>query len=278
MTKTQTQAVAEAPPKNQLPAGYDMEELLADAAKNQVMSTGDVALPYIYMLQANSPQVNPGRSEYVQGAIASMFYDNVANVTYEGRETGLLVVPCAYERKYVEWVDRDAGGGWVADHDINGDIMTKTKLSEKKKPVLANGHIISETAYQYCLMLSPDSGVWGQCVIPLKSTGLKKNRRWNNMIVTTKIPGTEVQAPRWMHPYNIRTELESKGENSWWNLVVDQHEEIVSPDVYKAAKAYAGLVLAGLITRVPEATPGVGDIVEGEHREIDPNRRPEIPF
>lgn len=258
-------------PEAGLPAGLYMEQLQQDAAANNPeLGTGDVALPYIYILQANSPQVNPGRSEYVEGAQASMFFNNVADAAYNGREDGITFVPCAYERKYVEWVHRDNGGGWVGDYDINSDIMSKTRPDDMGKPRLQNGNVIVETAYHYGLVLDNETGVWSQCVIPMKSTALKKNRAWNNMIVTTKIPGTDLQAPWFLFAYNLRTEMETKGENSWWNFLISKHDEAVSLEVYVKAKAFAELVNSGAITRVAETidgtkfNPETGEVLDEE--------------
>ena len=268
-------------PEVQLPEGLDLEQLQKDAAEsNPEMSAGDVALPYLYILQANSPQVNPGRSEYVEGAQASMLYNNVAGMAYEARENGVMFVPCAYERRYVEWVHRDVGGGWVADYDLASDIMSKTKPDDKGKPRLENGNVIVETAYHYGLVMDPDTSNWSQCVIPMKSSALKKNRAWNNSIVTSKIPGTEIQAPWWLFPYNIRTEMESKGEDSWFNFRIVKHEEPVSSAVYANAKAFAELVNSGSIKRVEpglgsEDTPAGQDQASGAEGK-DPDD--EIPF
>lgn len=245
-----------------LPAGLDMDQLKQDASDlNPEMDTGDVALPYIYILQANSPQVNPGRSEYVEGAQASMFFNNVADAAFEARTNGLMFVPCAYERRYVEWVHRDNGGGWVADYPVTSNILENTRPDEMGKPRLPNGNVIVETAYHYGLVLDPETGVWSQCVLPMKSTALKKNRAWNNALTTTKIPGTDIQAPRFLYAYNLQTEMETKGENSWWNFKITKHEEPVSSEVYANAKAFAELVTAGSITRVAE--PGVGTSADG---------------
>lgn len=253
---TKKNEVAEKPEAG-LPAGLDMAQLQADAAANNPeLGTGDVALPYIYILQANSPQVNPGRSEYVEGGQASMFYNNVADAAYEGRQNGITFVPCAYERKFVEWVHRDNGGGWVKDYDINSDILSNTRPDEQGKPRLPNGNVIVETAYHYGLILDPDTGVWSQCVIPMKSTALKKNRAWNNMIVTTKIPGTDLQAPWFLYAYNLRTEMETKGENSWWNFLIAKHDDPVTAEVYEKAKVFAELVKAGAVNRVAETADG----------------------
>lgn len=257
-----------------LPAGMNIDDLIQDAEDlNPELDTGDIALPYIYVLQSNSPQANPGLPEYVEGAVASMFLNNVSAKAYEARENGVTFVPCFYERRYVEWVHRDNGGGWVADHDINSNIMANTRPDDKGKPRLPNGNVVVETAYHYGLMLDEDTSTWFQCVIPMKSTALKKNRSWNNDISENKIPGHDVKAPRFMFPYNLRTVLETKGDNSWWNFKITRHEEAVNADLYDACKKYAQLIKSGLLTRVveggvtEEGTPydtETGEVLDGE--------------
>jgi len=269
-TKEQT-AVAETETKVQLPAGYDGIDLAADAeSHNPTMTSQDVALPYIYVLQANSPQVNPGRAEFIEGAQASMFLNNVSGEVFDGRNEGFLFVPAFYERKLVEWVHRDNGGGWVADWPVDSGILAKTRPDDKGKPRMPNGNVIVETAYHYGLMLNPETEVWEQCVIAMKSTALKVNRKWNNAIVTSKIPGTDLQAPRFLFAYNLKTKMESKGENSWWNFDIDKVEEPVSVDVYKQAKMFSELIAAGAVIRVAESVTGeaidpeTGEIIDGK--------------
>lgn len=246
-----------------LPVGFDMSELEADAAQNPQMTAADVALPYLFILQGLSPQVNPGLPDYVEGAQASMFFNSASEQAYEGRKDGITVIPCHYERKHVEWIDRDAGGGWVAEHDIDSDILSQTKPDDRKRPRLPNGNIIVETAYHYCLFLNPITGTWSQCVIPLKSTGLGPNRKWNNMIVESKIPGTDKTAPRFLYAYNAKTKLDSKGENSWWSLTVEKFDDMVELNIYREAKKFSELVKAGALKRAAEpastATEGNGN-------------------
>ena len=258
--------------KAQLPAGYDMEELLADAKQNPQMEAADVALPFIGLLQSNSPEVNPGDPTYIEGAQSSMFINTVTREVFEGRKEGIIIVPCYYERKFVEWVDRDKGGGWVADYPTDHPIQhTLVKRPEDGKMVLPNGNFLVETAYQYVLYFDPQSETWSQAVMGLKSTALKKNRQLNNSIVTSKIPGTDVQAPRYMFPYVMRTEFEQKGSNSWWNYSFRRMDDPVAPDVYKAAKEFAKLIQAGVLQRSTTAEEGASSNVgtDDQGRQYD---------
>lgn len=256
-----------------LPEGLDLEELRGDAGVGvSDMGVGDVALPYLTILQGLSPQVQPGHTAYIEGATASMLFNTVSQKIYDGRRDGLVFVPCSYERKLVEWVDRDKGGGWVADYHVDDPVRTRTKLNEKKKPVLPNGNLLVETAYHYGLFCEPDTGHWIQCVMPMKSTALKVNRRWNNELTTTRIPGTELIAPRWLYPYEIRTTMEAKNNNTWWQFdvqrIIDErgNPTPVSGSIYKQAKIFHQLVESGEIRRAAEVDPGVVDgEPSGEH-------------
>lgn len=236
-----------------LPVGMDLSELMADAGIGvDSLGMDDIAVPYLYILQSNSPQVNPDSDAYIEGAKPGMFFNNVSGEVYDGRETGITVIPCAYERKFVEWVDRDSGGGFVAEHDIDSNILSETTPNEKGVPVLANGHLIIETAYHYVYMKNPNNGVWEEIIIPMKSTMLKKSRRWNKTLIGTLIPGTSVRAPRWLYPYQLKTVKETKNNNTWSNYDITRLPETVTSEQYRQCKAFAELFQKGLVVRAAE--------------------------
>ncbi len=274
--------VATAKQSAQLPAGMtDMEELLRDSGAGvDSMGMDDVAVPYLYVLQTNSPQVNPDSDSYIEGAKAGMFFNNVSMEIYDGRTDGLIVIPCAYERKYVEWVPRDSGGGYVADHDIESGILSETTPNEKGIPCLKNGNLIVETAYHYVYFKNPKDGQWDQIIIPMKSTFLKKSRRWNKTLMATLIPGTSNRAPRWLYPYKIMTVKESKGENVWSNVDLTRLEEMVNADQYRAAKAFAEIVKSGQVVKAKETDTGtpIVDADRSSGSSIRDEDKDEMPF
>lgn len=265
----------------QLPAGMSMDDLLRDSGAGvDSMGVDDVAVPYLYVLQTNSPQVNPDHDSYIDGAKSGMFFNNVSNEVYDGREEGIIVIPCAYERKYVEWVPRDSGGGYVADHDIDSGILNETTPNDKGIPCLANGNLIVETAYHYVYMKNPINGVWEEIIIPMKSTFLKKSRRWNKTLMATLIPGTSNRAPRWLYPYRLKTVKESKGDQTWSNIDVERLGEMVTADQYRACKAFADLFSSGAIVKARETDTGSVGSSDGGSRgpTIDGDLDEEMPF
>lgn len=280
------QSTAVAPSEEaKLPAEFAPEflsEIMEDAGTGvDNLGMDDVAVPYLYLLQTNSPQVNPDHDAYIQGAKSGMFLNNVTNEVFEGP---LDIIPCAYERKYVEWVHRDDGGGYVRDYDIESNILEQCKPDEKGKPRLSNGHMIVETAYHYVYMKNPNTGRWEEIIVPMKSSALKKSRRWNKTLMSTFIPGTNKKAPRWLYPYQLTSVKEVKGTDTYRNYELARVETPVTVDQYRAAKAFAEQFSAGVVVRGKET---LGEAEGGsENRASDGNSSPgmkealdgEIPF
>lgn len=253
MATTKGQDVAPVSADGQLPVGYDLQDIMQDAGVGSAdMGAGDLGIPYFSVLQPGSPQVQDGHSQHIEGARPGMFLNSATGEVFKGP---INFVPCAYERKYVQWHDRDLGeGGYVKDHPIDSNILARTKPNAKGQPSLPdeNNDIVVETAYQYLLVQNPDTGRSDQVVMPLKSTMLKGNRKLNNLIAGAQIPGTTLQAPRWMYSYTVRTVLETKGNNSWYNIVIDKNLEPVSADIYQAGKKFNAMFAQGLVTRAAE--------------------------
>ena len=97
-------------------ANMGMEEMTAE----------DLSVPYLRILAQLSPQVNKRDGAYVQGAEAGMIFNTVSNEVYDG-EQGILVVPCYFNRRLVEWKPRASGGGLVASYDGGHPIKTTTQ-------------------------------------------------------------------------------------------------------------------------------------------------------
>jgi hypothetical protein len=59
-----------------------------------------------------------------------MIYNTVANEAYDG-EKGILLVPCYYNRRYVEWKPREAGGGYVGSYGADDPIINTTYRDQR---------------------------------------------------------------------------------------------------------------------------------------------------
>lgn len=137
----------------------------------------ELALPFIGLLQALSPQVNKRDDAYVESAEPGMFIETVSGAIWDGDE-GLMIIPCHFSRHIIEWVKRKKGGGFVGVH--SSDMAQAMANCQDLK-----NHDLVDTHQQAVLVRLPD-GTWTEAIYPMKSTALTPSRRWNSNIRTMK--------------------------------------------------------------------------------------------
>jgi len=162
----------------------DMSDLEQDSHLGGKIGLSDMAVPFLYLLQTNSPQCNPDDPKYITGARAGMLYLTVIEKVFDGREKGVTIVDCYYESKLPEWRPRESGGGIVMTHETDSRILEKATPNDKGIPTLPNGNLLVTTHYHYVLV--KDEGAWYQAVMPMKSTALKVSRKMNSIVSTLK--------------------------------------------------------------------------------------------
>ena len=148
------------------------------------MSQEDYALPFLRLLTNTSPEVGE-----VDGAMPGMIYNTVTNELYDGKK-GITVIPCAYIRQYIEWAPRGSGtGAPLHIYPATSDILSKTHREPgDNKDYLENGNYIENTANHYVMVVDAN-GVPSPALIVMKSTQLKKSRKWNSMMAAVKLQG-----------------------------------------------------------------------------------------
>ena len=105
------------------------------------MTQEDFALPFLKLLTSTSPEIGE-----MEGAMPGMVLNSVTNELYDGKK-GLLVIPTAYVRQYIEWAPRGSGSGApIAIHTATSDILTHTHREPgDNKDYLDNGNYVENT-------------------------------------------------------------------------------------------------------------------------------------
>tara|TARA_R110000824_G_scaffold100170_3_gene238177 strand:- start:8634 stop:9488 length:855 start_codon:yes stop_codon:yes gene_type:complete len=185
----------------------------------------DLAIPFIRVLQSGSPQVKKSDGAYVKDAGEGDIYNSVQNIIYDGK-TGIKVIPCYYNRRFVEWIPRNQdGGGYVGSHLVNDPIVQTTVPNEKGTPILPNGNELLNTANFYCLVLINDQPQ--HVLIPMSSSKLKKAKQWITMAQTktfTKENGQVSVQPLFANVYHLTTVSETNKHGTYANWAV-KHEK-----------------------------------------------------
>lgn len=248
------------PAKQRTTALSVSDQMAQDAAKDsgfEGMGPDDLAIPFIQILQALSPQVRG--KEKIKGAAEGDFYNTV---TTEVMKDHIIIVPCAYEKSYVEWVLRENGGGFVQKHETSA-ILSHCTRNDRNQNILPSGNQIVDTAYHYCLLVREDEPPL-QVVISLTSTQLKKSRRWNSMALSLKIKVGKgiITPPVYSHTYVATSVEESNDRGQWMGWVIGEPGVIDDPKLYALAKDFHNAVTQGSVRTAPPPQEDRGDLSE----------------
>jgi hypothetical protein len=219
------------------------DNLLAGGTGLEEMTTEDFAIPFIRVLQPLSPQVQKQDGKYVAGASAGDLYNTVTDEVYDG-EKGISIVPCAYTKKYLEWIPREKGGGLVnPNHDIS--ILSKCVRDEvTNRFITPDGNEIVETAQFFILVLEDEPQ---QAVLAFTSTQLGVARKWSTMLRMARVQnnkGVSVGAPMFAYTYKLTTNTQSNEKGSWNGYSVNQ-EGITELSIAMEAKDFMTAARAG---------------------------------
>lgn len=242
-------AVAPVPkPKPKVPAtvgGYDLDDL---GAGFNDLSREDYAIPFMLVLQSNSPQVDEENPAYVEDAKAGRILNSVTKDLFEA----ITVIPVHRVHQFLEWIPRDSGGGLVGIHVPEAAIVTKARAKQAVGKIpMDNGHELSECFSVFCLLVLAD-GNYQQAIINFQSTQIKPYRQWMTRAATITMRTEDnrtVQPPLFAHRYRLSTLKQSNAKGSWfgWNVNFDgdtAEEARLAPtdDLYIAARQFRAMV------------------------------------
>lgn len=242
-------------------AGFDFGK---DAGAGFEGTTGkDLSVPFLGILQANSPQVE---DKDPAGAESGQLYNTVTRELADS-DKGVNFLPCHKEQAYVEWVPRNKGGGFVELHDPNGDVVKKAiaeNNGERIGKLYVGENELMETHYVYGLMLE-DDGITtkGFAVISFTSTKIKPFRDWITAMYTLK-----GKPPMFANRAVIRTIKQKNEHGSFFNFRIDPFADtwsgsLIDPtkhaDLLTEAREFREMVTSGMARaafETQEATSG----------------------
>lgn len=230
-TKTKEQ-VLEQKPGSLTP--FNEPNYAADAgAGYEHVTTEDMKIPYLTILQALSPQVQKKNEKYVIDAEPGMILETVSGKVFNQ----ITVIPCGFRKAYVEWVPRTQGGGFVKAHSDANILNLCHKDEGSNLDVLPNGNSISTTAY-HSVMLVEDGGV-KPCMISMTGTQLKHSRTWMTLMTSLKMKGLDNSTftpPMYAYHWKLGTVNETNKKGSFYSWSFTQGELVRSVEMFNDAK------------------------------------------
>jgi hypothetical protein len=221
------------------------------AGRGTSQAQEDNLVPLVYILQAQSPQLNRRNPAFIEGSEpGGIWLRNAADPVVPG-EKGIIFQPCHFHKDWVEWIPRDKGGGFVARHaDIPNDAR---RTEDPQNPsrvrfVRPNGNEVIETRYHVGLVHRGDDRM--PYVIPLTSSGHTVSRTWMQLMNTFRTPGGKI-APSFARLYRLTTAERTNAAGTWFTWKVDDLGWVPTGEDFKAGAALADAAEAG--------TKGIGD-------------------
>jgi hypothetical protein len=220
----------------------DMFEADAGAGLEN-LGQSDYALPFLKVLSRQDPILDD-----LENAKPGDILNTVTNQVYKGKE-GVVVIPCAYQRRYIEWAPRGQGNGAPVNIYTPDEPLPKTERSKEDNReyiVGGSGNYLDETHQHFVLVVEPN-GTFSQALIAMKSTQLKKSRKWNSMIAGRTMMGKNgpFTPPRFSHRYLLKTLHEENSKGSWHGWEISVEGQVNDPATYLSAKNFANSILRG---------------------------------
>ncbi|MBE16843.1 MAG: hypothetical protein CL867_11400 [Cytophagaceae bacterium] len=223
-------------------------DMMSDANTGlENVTSEDLAIPFIRITQAMSPQVNARDGKYIKDCEQGDIFNTVDNTLYKGAK-GVTVVPVAYKRTYLEWMPERKG--LAAVHD-SSEILKEVSKSDKGQDYLPNGNLLSTTANHYVLVLDENGG-FNQAILAFGGSQLKKSKKWNSIMSGLKIrtkDGNVFTPPTFSHKYVLTSVVEQNDQGSWYGWDIALSDQLSADDgyIYSAAKQFSLNVNSGVV-------------------------------
>lgn len=193
---------------------------------NENVTSEDLQLPRIDVLQALSPQINKKKEEYIQGAEVGMLFNTLTGELYHD---GVCFTPVSFVKRFLVWVDRkiDSGGGLRGVFDTAEEADTFLAEAEDKDKLE-----IAATAEHLVLLDSGD-----EVILSMAKSKLKVSRKFNSLV---RLNGGD----RFSRRYKVTSidDTGSKGEYQNFKVENDGYPE---EDVYLKAEHLYEAIAAG---------------------------------
>jgi hypothetical protein len=184
------------------------------------LGTEDMQIPFMRIVQPLSPQLMKNDAKFIKGISAGDIFNNVTGEFWEADE-GVVVIPCAYQMKYLEFQLRENGGGYMGELDpLSPDVHRTQRVGSNE--ILPSGNELVRSA-QFLLVTVGEDGRTSELICDMKKTQMKVSKQWNARRAGLQIMHpTEglFNPPIWMTAWRLNSVQESNDKGSWYNYAV----------------------------------------------------------
>lgn len=210
------------------------------------VTTDDVIIPRIELIQALSPARKKNDPAYIDGADEGMLYNNVTRTLFGESVT---VVPVYYAKQFLVWKDRKAGGG--GSNGFRGAYGDRVSAENAIAALGEEGLEAVDTAQHFVLVRVGDE--WQEAVISMAKSKMKVSKRWNSLIRMTNTDS-------FSRAYKLSAVTETNARNeSYFNFGISPLG-FVSKDVYDRAERLYETIRSGAAKVSTDYDGEVGEV------------------
>lgn len=224
-----------------------------EARGSENVTTDDLVIPRLEIVQGLSPAVKRGDPGFIKGAMPGMFNNSVSRQLY-GEEC--TVIPVHFSVQHIVWRDRKLAElkGISSEGGFFGAYPTASEAARRaaEEGGEAQGIVVVDTPTHLCLIVNPTTGDTEEIMIPMPKTKAKISRQWNSLI---KVAGGD----RFSRAYKLSADLQKNAKGDFYNFKVELLG-FPSKDIYLKAEALYEAVSGGKMR-----TMDFADVEESGH-------------
>ena len=192
------------------------------------VTTDDMSLPRLSIIQDLSPQRKKSEDAYIDGAEEGMLFNTASNTLFP--DGNVTVIPCFFRAEHVVWKDRTKGGGFGGA--FKDESAAQDWIDNQED---ADDYAISYTHQHFCIMVYPDhteeTPHLEDVVISMSRSQLKPSRKWNTQVQQS--PGD-----RFSRAYRLSVVSDRSPKGDFYNWSVKQLGYVSEPLFKKAEMTY----------------------------------------
>jgi hypothetical protein len=229
------------------------------ARGSENVTTDDIVIPRLEIIQALSPAVKDGDPGYIDDARPGMLMNSVTKQLY-GKE--VMVIPVYYSKQWLVWKKRKDKDGKPLEGGFFGAYNTPHEAQERANEEGGEaGNIeVLDTPQHLCLLIDSTNGKTDEVMISMPRTKAKISRQWNSMV---RLAGGD----RFARAYRITSTLEKKQQGDYYNFSVSQ-SGFPARQLYDKAEKLWAQINSGARNVVVDVDGFGGDEVEHTDAEM----------
>ena len=233
-----------------LPVGLE-EAFEADIGVGfEEVTSSDLQIPFVRIIQALSPQLKKNDAAFIAGASQGDIFNTVTNKVW-GAEDGVLVLPVFFAMKFLEFVPRNQGGGFLGEFSVDSnEVRTAVRDKDSGMELLTNGNELVRSAQHYIKIVHEDGNL-ENAIVDMKKTQLKKSRLWLSMMMMQKHNGKTL--PSFANTYRLKSVEDGNDKGSWGSWSISLEGRVSSLEAYNDAKELHGSISRGELQLAPPA-------------------------